>query len=83
MNRTKPLHCYDSSVRRSMPGVSDPMIEILSIFHTFDIVNRKTGNTIITLTQIGQRPEDAEYTIRMHNLSGLDFENDYEIVHIL
>lgn len=52
-----------------------------SLFHTFDVVNKKTGRSM-RLQQIGRTADEAAETIRVFNLAGCDFENDYELRHI-
>lgn len=53
-----------------------------SLFHIFDVVNRKTGRSM-RLTQIGRTAEDAAETIKAFNLAGCDFENDYELRQLM
>lgn len=49
---------------------------IESIFHEFEIVNRKSGN-VMKLTGIGKTREAAAMVIKKYNFAGCDFENDY------
>lgn len=55
--------------------------QIENFFHDFEVVNRHSGRKM-RMTQVGPNPEYAANTIRNHNLKGLDFENDYHLVHI-
>jgi hypothetical protein len=46
-----------------------------SIFHTFDVINRKTGKAM-RMTQIGPDRQSAADTIYNHNLKGIDWETE-------
>lgn len=59
-------------------AVSDPA----SLFHTFDVVNKKTGRSM-RLQQIGRTADEAAETIKAFNLAGCDFEKDYELRQLL